>query len=457
MPTARALTTRRFSIFSLLVLLLFTQIVWAQQPGGPVGGDTRTAPAPNDAQLGIMPPPLTMLDVVEGRLAAYTKSDLPHGIYFEDLKGKSVLDINADQYFNPASVTKVMTSLAVLERYGTQYRYTTRVWYTGEFDKERRAITGDLIVEGDADPSFVNESAFSIGEKLREAGIEKVEGNLLVGNGLSLNLRRAALPAGAQFLALVDRARWNRVSENAWNFFEQVRTYGTALKSIPIQYEGVGFPNAKVLPDDGRQPRKMLLEYRSAPLVKIVKVMNAFSNNDMAHWLGGMVGGAYGVREYVISKIKLAPEEIRLETTSGLGNNAVTARAMVKILRYALGWCEKNKVALTDLLPIGGVDVGTLAGRFKQPELVGSVVAKTGTLNRVSALAGVLYTRSRGPVLFAILERGLPNSLRVLQEEIIGIVATECGGTQAVAFGTEMGPSLIEDAQIRVAVDRTHN
>jgi D-alanyl-D-alanine carboxypeptidase/D-alanyl-D-alanine-endopeptidase (penicillin-binding protein 4) len=162
------------------------------------------------------------------------------------------------------------------------------------------------------------------------------------------------------------------------------------------------------------------------------------------------------VRQYLIEKVKLPPQEVYLQTTSGLGQNAITPRATVKLMRYAVNWLEKRNISLGELLPIAGIDYGTLQRRFTNPDLMGTVIGKTGTLSSTSALAGILYTQKRGLLFFAILERGSPHSLRPLQEEIISMVAADSGGALPLALGSEMSPSLCEDAEVMErAVTRT--
>ncbi len=65
-------------------------------------------------------------------------------------------------------------------------------------------------------------------------------------------------------------------------------------------------------------------------------------------------------------------------------------------------YLQLRSLTIADLFPIAGSDHGTIEER-KIP--AGSVV-KTGTLNDVSALAGILPTRNRGLVWFAIINRG---------------------------------------------------
>lgn len=389
------------------------------------------------------PPPLP--EALTLRLESYSRSVVPHGVYFEALDGKPVVNINQDTLYNPASVTKVMTSLAVLDQFGVNYRYPTRVSYTGEIDKATGVLKGDLVIEGENDPSFATESVFLIGEKLRSLGVTAVEGNLRVGPGVMVNMTSNPLRAGGEFLAALDSSRWNSRVLSVWNAVQNIKTFNRATP-----YAGVTVTPGTVVVDDRQGERKPLMTYQSSPLIKILKGINAYSNNEMTHVVGARVGGAQGVQQYLYRKVGLLPGEVTLQTTSGLGGNAVTPRAVTKIMRYAMTWLAKQKLGLNDMLPIAGVDNGTLQRRFTSPDLVGSVIGKTGTLSSTSALAGILYTKDRGPLFFAILERGNPHALRPLQEEIIWMVAKDCGGALSVALGSEMSPSLCEEAVVAV-------
>jgi len=62
-------------------------------------------------------------------------------------------------------------------------------------------------------------------------------------------------------------------------------------------------------------------------------------------------------------------------------------------------------------MAVASDDSGTLRRRLAGTGLEGSVVAKTGTLTHevdggMASLAGIVYTKDAGPVLFAILDQG---------------------------------------------------
>jgi D-alanyl-D-alanine carboxypeptidase/D-alanyl-D-alanine-endopeptidase (penicillin-binding protein 4) len=66
--------------------------------------------------------------------------------------------------------------------------------------------------------------------------------------------------------------------------------------------------------------------------------------------------------------------------------------------------------ALFDVLPVAGIDDGTLKHRLDGADEAGRVVGKTGTFGDygASALVGAISTSDRGTVYFAILNHGVP-------------------------------------------------
>ena len=109
------------------------------------------------------------------------------------------------------------------------------------------------------------------------------------------------------------------------------------------------------------------------------------------------------------------PPELRGEITLGDGagtdaRNRLSPRAAVSLLRALEQELARSGHALTDILPVSGVDAGTLHDRLNAPGEAGRVVGKTGTFGDygASALIGAIATSDRGTVYFAILDHGIP-------------------------------------------------
>ena len=138
----------------------------------------------------------------------------------------------------------------------------------------------------------------------------------------------------------------------------------------------------------------------STPLLEILFKQNAQSDNATADRVGEALGGPEVVEQYLVTEVGIPRDEIRIQRTSGLRRNRITAEGTVMLLRKLTHWLEDHGMYPEDVLPVAGVDRGTLRLRFNSRSYRGAVVAKTGTLVRVddgvSALAGILYTEDQG-------------------------------------------------------------
>jgi len=126
---------------------------------------------------------------------------------------------------------------------------------------------------------------------------------------------------------------------------------------------------------------------------------------------------------------RLVPGSVRPADGSGLSrNNRVAPSAMASLLAAAAR--REYAAALFHSLPVAGVD-GTLAGRFKGSPCRGRVLAKTGTINGVSALSGyVLDKKGRVRYAFSVLGNGLRNGVspcKRLQENVCELLLAAAG------------------------------
>lgn len=111
----------------------------------------------------------------------------------------------------------------------------------------------------------------------------------------------------------------------------------------------------------------------------------------------------------------VVPAEMRGEIILGDGagadpTNRLSPRVAVKLLRALEQELAKTGHALCELLPVAGIDEGTLRDRLNGPTEAGHVLGKTGTFGDygASALIGAIATNDRGTVYFAILNHGVP-------------------------------------------------
>lgn len=111
-----------------------------------------------------------------------------HGIAKENL-GLAVLDmekagkpllfgVHEEREMTPASITKVTTAAAVLQKIGASTKLQTSLWSAGAIADG--TLKGDLVLKGGGDSGFVSETMWFLVNELMRAGVKKIEGNILV-------------------------------------------------------------------------------------------------------------------------------------------------------------------------------------------------------------------------------------------------------------------------------------
>ncbi len=104
-------------------------------------------------------------------------------LYFVRLRdGKVLYGEGEDKKLSPASVSKLITSAAVLDQWGGDKRFETRFYRTGPVKKG--VIYGDLVVVGGGDPLLVSEKIWQIANDLKNMGYRGVEGHLRIDQNL---------------------------------------------------------------------------------------------------------------------------------------------------------------------------------------------------------------------------------------------------------------------------------
>ena len=95
------------------------------------------------------------------------------------------LAINADRPMNPASVMKLVTAFAALERLGPAHSWRTRVAARGAV--RNGVLEGDLFLVGGGDPMLGYDRLWKLLRRLRALGIERIAGDIVL-DGSALRL-----------------------------------------------------------------------------------------------------------------------------------------------------------------------------------------------------------------------------------------------------------------------------
>lgn len=188
--------------------------------------------------------------------------------------------------------------------------------------------------------------------------------------------------------------------------------FGCALRDA-LQQRGISL-DGEIIVDRQTSASPLgepLYVHRSPPLKRIITLINKDSDNYSTEYLLAAVGRAvtgsperrHGLKavEKFASRCGIQSRELRLDDGSGLTRrNVVSARAITKLLRgmHRHPQGEEFRSSLSQ----SGVD-GTLSYRLSAENSARRVFGKTGSMTRVSGLAGYAETTSGDTIAFAVL------------------------------------------------------
>lgn len=323
-----------------------------------------------------------------------------HGVLIESEDGSTIYaSHNPNVTFNPASLIKLSTTLASLKNLGAEYRFQTHVLMDGYVDKSG-TLQGSLNVQG-SDPTFGDAGANMIAIELKKHGIKKVSKTVSVTPDFCFN--------------------FTDVPEEAADRLIKVLKIGNPKPVVSETSTG-----------------ENLLTVNSNPLKDILLYMNAHSSNFIAERLGAMIGGPEGLQKFLVDQVGLPSDQVTIARTSGREHNRMTPRGLLAVIRGLMDEAKKQGLQPSDVMAVASDDSGTLRRRLAGTGLEGSVVAKTGTLTHevdggMASLAGIVYTKNAGPVLFAILDQG--NRIaenRQLEDQLLSEVVRKSAVPEAV-------------------------
>ncbi len=190
----------------------------------------------------------------------------------------------------------------------------------------------------------------------------------------------------------------------------------------------------------------------SAPLIDVLGLALQDSDNAMiesltrqAAFRDGVPGTNKRVTSWVVHRLRKAGFDmtgVHLADTSGLSDGTtIPTRVLADLIASGVGGDDKPFARVVSRLAVGGLN-GTLHDRFLQPSnhgAAGLVRAKTGSLNKVSSLAGTVLDEDGRLLVFAIVANGRqpdgPWSTRAAIDDIVDDLAG-CGCT---AHGGDRG------------------
>jgi len=372
------------------------------------------------------------------------------GVLIETLDGKVVASQGENEQFNPASTMKLATALVALRTLGPDHRFATGVWTDGVLDKATGIINGNLYISG-RDPSFHYEHGVLLARELNQLGIKQVSGDLFVAPGFTMNFSSSAQRSGERLYDTLDTTRRSAEAMRAWNYERTLLKDQASLQTVPSVAVMGGVDVAPV-----PSTAKLLLTQRSSKLVDILKVLLCYSNNFMAERIGEALGGPESVRQQLAAQLNLGPEDLRIASLSGLGVNRISPRVMMKIYRELRLELQKHGLSPSSIMPVAGIDPGTLEDRFTGLAWRGSVIAKTGTLSRTdggaSSLVGQMQAANGEVLLFVIMnQRGSVWRFRENQDYLVMLTQNTRGGPKPFNYKPLMLSMQLANTESTVA------
>lgn len=311
-----------------------------------------------------------------------------------------------------ASVTKVATTVAAIETFGPEHQFTTEIGINGTV--KNGVLQGDLVVVGGEDPLFVWEEAIALGNTINKLGIKQITGHLIITGKFYMNFEFDPLTSGELLQQGLNGQNWPAEAETQY----QQMPPGTPRPQITIN------GGVKVIPTPPPNT-KPIIRHLSQPLGKIVKLMNMYSNNYTAQMLADSLGGAKAVAEKAAAAAGVPPAEIQLINGSGLGEeNRLSPRAACGLFLALERDLKPYNMTVADIAAIVGQDLGVLQTRTA----INLGVVKTGTLNNVSSIAGLLPNQKYGFVCIAVMNSGAgADAFRPEQDTILSQLLTQWG------------------------------
>ena len=419
--------------------------------GAGTNGATASAELPGAVLLAARPGDKPDAATVAARIEAVSRKGVG-GVYSGSAvdvgTGKKLFSHRAGVGEIPASVTKILTSSAVLSELGPEHRFTTSVVRSGK----------QIILVGGGDPYLASKTTAktyparaSVADlaKLTAAALKKSKVTTVkLGYDASLFSGPSwnpSWPSGygdqtTRTSALwVDEGRLAGYSPGPRTIDpagQAARTFAAALEKKGIKVTGVGQAKAS-------KKYAKVAAVRSMPLERIVERVLMVSDNDGAEVLFRQVAIAAGrpgsikeaqrAMKATLTRLGAWQDGTVIHDGSGLSrDNRISGSTLTRLLRLAAQDSHPELRGVITGLPVAGVE-GSLEHRFDGQDSSaarGMVRGKTGTLRQVYSLAGFVRTADGTLVVYAFIANGATSEYAAKNwlDNVSAAVAT-CGCT----------------------------
>lgn len=376
------------------------------------------------------------------------------GVSIQTDDGETIYEQNPSRPVKPASNLKLVTTAAVLEKLGPDFRFQTDIFYDGYLTYG--VLHGNLIISGSTDPILsgyfdgrINDIVRHLADTLYTLGIHEIRGEVVLDNSyyvgdeiieadedympIEFSTVASFSQANSNQLSRVSRVRVIRTRRGKKQVVRSGFSRGSRLRRVTIEPNVYmtntllkEFQSRNMIISNGiekvnnfgkidRTTWKHIFTHYSEPLSRILMRTNKNSDNfyadQLLRTLGGelhgeasIAKGIKSVEQFLTANVGVDRKEFTLADGSGLSHdNLVTPNLLVEVMKY-MKHRSPYFNAYYESLSIPTVD-GTLSSRIFH-ELATNIRAKTGTISGVTSLSGYLTSRSGVDIYFSIICNG---------------------------------------------------
>jgi D-alanyl-D-alanine carboxypeptidase/D-alanyl-D-alanine-endopeptidase (penicillin-binding protein 4) len=368
--------------------------------------------------------------------------------------GRPLLESAANEVALPASTAKIATAVAALTALPPDQRLTTRV--------VAGAAPGEVVLVGGGDPTLAGpftrpgypsparlaDLVAKTRTALAGAPLRRVvvDDTLYGGPLLGPGWRPAYVTSGdvAPVMALMVDAGRTKLPPLVGPS-RSPRQGDPAVAAGRSLARLLGAPGVPVLRGRATTGARLLASVQSPTVQQLVETMLTHSDNDLAEALARQIalatgrpatfaGAAAALRSVladVLVQVGAAPGSVLLSDGSGLSRlDRVQPGALTRLLGAVAGSDRERLFPVLSGLPVAGFD-GTLDRRYRKGPGVpaaGVVRAKTGTLNGVSALAGLVRTKDGRLLAFDLTANAVPLGSTLASQTALDRLAAALAG-----------------------------
>ena len=326
--------------------------------------------------------------------------------------------MNQRQLLRPASTMKLVTAITALDYLGTNYQYTTSLYYKGDITDH--TLQGDLYCVGGLDPSFSHGDLDAFAQSVKQQGIDTIRGSIIADKTMKDTLKWGEGWCWDDDNPTLSPLLVDRKDNFLMQFISALSRHDVVLEDITIR-EGQVDEEATLLSQHKTSIDQILL--------RMMKDSDNLYAESMYYQIAahrnhpGKALYAQRQEKALMERAGLNSSHYKLADGSGLSlYNYLSAECLLRLLRYAYQHQPVYKHLLPSL-PIAGED-GTLKKRMTDTHAEGNVQAKTGTLTGIISLAGYCTASNGHRLCFAIINQGTlsAKAARSFQDKICDIL-----------------------------------